>query len=259
MSKKTTKTTTEVSTNKTDVTIADTLTLRETAQAKITSLITEINTIIDRGENGKTDEQRIELANELETLNAEIKAEEFTNILGCELPALEACRRGFINLATIKTDPTTKKVEQKSKEEIIDLAEVQIQDTAKQITVDPMWAIFSEALNHAILNYNMEVQGITEKSKRLTKFKISTMAKMLNITESEMATTDGIKNAMQKVVNSILKDYKVTDKNAMQFLLNYTKYGKAINGVVMPTEGTFRRLLMRILYQIVNNATLIAE
>lgn len=196
-------------------------------------------------------------------------------------PVLEAIKQGSIETYRGTQDKTSKEFEFKAKMTPIDLLEL---DTVfKKSTLDDAlktkgifnnadWKYWVEALNHAVYNSKKEAFGIERVSDKLNKWVISETAKVL-----ELANLDSITNqtkAMQSIVDAIIftayidakgketekNAYKVESRHTRALLENYTKWSnQSMNGIVFATDKTFRQMLMRVLFLIINKKEMEAE
>lgn len=222
----------------------------------------------------------------LKAFNEDVTVKQYEDLIdyadaACYNPVLEAITQGSIETYRGTQDKTSKEFEFKAKMTPIDLLEL---DTVfKKSTLDDAlktkgifnnvdWKYWVEALNHAVYNVKKEAFGIERVSDKLNKWVISETAKAL-----ELANLDSLTNqtkALQSVMDAIIFEKfidskgKETDKNAYKvesrhtkaLLENYSRWSnQSMNGVIFATDKTFRQMIMRVLYLIVNKKEMEAE
>lgn len=225
---------------------------------KVNSLLVVLNaTITDKKTDAEIAQRKAELDLAIGELNTEEKANTIADFSASETPVLDACRVGMYALTTAIKDKNGDGYTLGEKYEVIDLLD--LSKTKPDAFKDAQWIYYAEALNHAVKDYIMAMQGITKKSKRLDDYKVSATAQILGITVKDMKTSKGMTAALQKVVDSIVDGQTATSTDAEALRLNYSKWGSAINGVSMPIEGSFRKQITRVLFRIVNNEEFIGE
>lgn len=234
--------------------------LESATATKFKQLVTEFNAaIIDENAALAVATEKL-LRDALKALNDEEKAAQLNLWAGAEEPVL-ACLLdgGTFALTSIKRDKDIGTIEISGKSAIVDLKE--LFKVVPQAFANQLWAAYAEAANIAIRDYIANVMGIKTMTEKLSGFKLSATAKMLGIDAADMKSAKGTKAALQKVVDSILGEgYTVTAEDAEAFRFNYASWGnKAINSVGLSMEATFRKMLTRIMYRIVNDVEYIGE
>lgn len=237
---------------------------------KAEALLMELNEAVGTDSYSLIAKSKKALSEVIDKINDEIKKDIFANLLAQENTALEAIKLGSIELMSIKQDSKSNEFEFSEKMVILDLSELQENEGKKQIFANPQGIYWMESLNHAIYAMKCEQTQITEKSKRLSSFKISRIAKTLEL--ESVTTKGGATNAIQKVLDACLyvpmndkkgkevNTYKVDGRHITTILENYTKWSNSsINGIVFPSDSTFRQMLMRIFHCIVTDKKFIAE
>ena len=237
---------------------------------KVQGYLTRLNQAIENDVASEIAEARQELSNAIEELNTEYKAARFNEFD----TVLDAIKEGVIKVVSIKRQKNSNLFELSEKIEVIDLKEFE-EARPKASFANGQWIHWAQALNHAIYQMVMKELGVKQISPRLQKWKISAIARELNlvsILENGKLSKNGAKSALQQVLDAIIfiesKDkkgqivnqFKVDGRDINALLRNYTKWSSStINGVVFPNDATFRRMLMRIFHRIVTGKDYIAE
>lgn len=206
-----------------------------------------------------------EVVSAITVLNAAEKAEDFSKLLTSENPALTAIKQGAVTFTALKT-PTEKAPDfsLSTKIEVIDLAELKAfaddnSEKAINIFADQRALTFAEGLNHLVLNYSANGMKIKRFAKKLDAFRIKNTADLLKVEPKQENTVKGIKQALQTVTDKITSGLKISDDDTVALLMNYSKWGKELNGVSMPIEASFRRMLTRVLYKVANGTEFVGE
>lgn len=228
-----------------------------TSIQKVNSLLEALNATIGEGTEKEIAEAKFKLDEALKELNTEEKATTIADLAANEKPVYEACRVGMYALTTIVKDDKGENFTLGEKYQVMDLYD--LAKVKPDAFATKEWIYYAEALNHAIKDYILAMQGIKKKSDRLNNFKLSATAQILGIDVKDMKTAEGMTAALQKVVNSIIEGQTVTSEDAEALRLNYTRWGTAINGVSMPIETSFRKQLTRVLFRMVNGEEYIGE
>lgn len=225
---------------------------------KVNTLLNALNAAISE-ENPDTVIAQIktELDTAISVLNDEERATTLADLAASLMPVYETCRVGMYALTSIVKDKKGNGYSKGEKYEIIDLYD--LAKVKPEAFKNPQWIYYVEALNHAVKDYILAMQGITKKSQRLSEFKLSATAQILGISVKDTKTNKGMTAALQTVVDTILCDQTVTNIDAEALRLNYSAWGRAINGVVMPIETSFRKQITRILFRIINNEEFVGE
>lgn len=247
--------------------IIETKTVRELALEAVNSKLAALNTVNDAEtvDFSKLAAAQTEFNLALVELNAAEKAEDFTKLLAGTTPALAAIKQGACTFTSLKV-PSEKEPHYslKTKLEIIDLQELkEFADTNLEkpvaIFADQRALMFAEALNHLVLAYAAGGMGVKKFGKKLDTFRLKNTADLLKVDGKEVKTVKGICTALQTVADKITAGLKITTDDAVALLMNYSKWGKEINGVSMPIEANFRRMLTRVLYKVANGVDYDAE
>lgn len=228
-------------------------------KTQVNEILGRLNTAIDNDDQALVSTIKEEMEKAITTLNDNERNAVYTTALDSENPAIEICKAGFVMLTTCKQDAKTFQFKLGEKMEIIDIAEFR-KLSKDEIFVNPNGLFYIEALNHAIFGYVTNVLKIKSKGKKLEGFKESATAEMLGIKAADMKTTKGLTAGFQKVVDSIIPDQKVTEVESQVVLFNYSKWSnKSMTTVQLAIESNFRKMVMRILYKLVNGVELDAE
>ncbi len=238
--------------------------------SKVEGLLMRLNQAIEDDIASEIAEARQELSKALEELNGDIKLAKYREFDS----VLDAIKAGSITIKSIKQIKDSKLFELCDKMIVIDLKEFE-ESRPEASFVNGQWIHWAQALNHAIYEMVMRELGIKQISPRLQKWKVSAIARELNIVsilKNGELSKNGAKSALQQVLDAIVfiesKDkkgqtvnqFKVDGRDINALLRNYTKWSSnTINGVVFPNDATFRRMLMRIFHRIVTGKDYIAE
>lgn len=238
--------------------------------SKVEGLLMRLNQAIENDIASEIADARQELSKALEELNGDIKLAKYREFDS----VLDAIKAGSITIKSLKQVKDSKLFELGDKMIVIDLKEFE-EARPKASFVNGQWLHWVEALNHAIYEMVIKELGVKQISKRLQKWKISAVARELNlvsILKNGELSKNGAKSALQQVLDAIIfiesKDkkgkivnqFKVDGRDVNALLQNYTKWSAStINGVIFPTDATFRQMLMRIFHRIVTGKDYIAE
>jgi hypothetical protein len=215
----------------------------------------------------------IKLNDALETLNNEVKSANYAKLLLSETPVLNAIKTGKFDLYRIVFDDDAKEYVFTNREYVISLLEMADEATTN-IFENAQWKFWAEAFNHAIYTMRMKKLDVPvdKISKRLSKSKISEVARKLNI--GDITTITGATKVVQALFDAVhfeeltddkgnvvkkngknINKFKALTKDTHALLDNYSKWsGGTLGDIIFPSDKTFHVQLMHVFHRIVTGS-----